>query len=118
DDALLRLRFNHEEIGLVLVRSRGDAAKVLEHDAFLSAHQDDRFLKEVRLKLARVLRRFDLTARSLFAIMDPESCFSGSLLELAPWQTWIFTRPNATGEAGALSLYGRPERPSFDWRRT
>jgi benzoyl-CoA-dihydrodiol lyase len=37
---------------------------------------------------------------------------------LSAWQNWIFTRPNATGERGALSLYGKPERPSFDWRRT
>jgi benzoyl-CoA-dihydrodiol lyase len=37
---------------------------------------------------------------------------------LSAWQNWIFTRPNATGDEGALSLYGRPERPVFDWRRT
>jgi benzoyl-CoA-dihydrodiol lyase len=37
---------------------------------------------------------------------------------LSAWQNWIFTRPNATGERGALSLYGKPERPQFDWRRT
>ncbi len=236
DDALLRLRFNHEDIGLVLVRTRGDAERVLSHDAFLAAHAGaDRFLHEVQLKVARVMRRFDLTAKSFFALMEPESCFSGCLLELAlasdrrymlddakrpvhvragalsggalpmsngvtrlgalgiadeldglrsralgpkeadeaglvtvladdidfddtlrmaieersslspdaltgmeasyrfigaesmetkifgrlsAWQNWIFTRPNATGEAGALSLYGKPERPSFDWRRT
>ncbi|MEO6954866.1 MAG: 2,3-epoxybenzoyl-CoA dihydrolase [Polyangia bacterium] len=235
DDALLRMRFNHEEIGLVLVKTRGDAELVLAHDRFIADHDHDRFVHEVRLKVSRVMRRFDLTARSLFAVMDPESCFSGSLLELAlacdrrymlddaarpvhvqagalsggllpmwskqtrlaslgleeeldgikkkplsaseadeaglvtvladdidfddalrmaieeraslspdaltgmeasfrfvgpetmetkifgrlsAWQNWIFTRPNATGEMGALSLYGRPERPSFDWRRT
>ena len=37
---------------------------------------------------------------------------------LSAWQNWIFIRPNATGEKGALSLYGKPERPAFDWRRT
>jgi benzoyl-CoA-dihydrodiol lyase len=37
---------------------------------------------------------------------------------LSAWQNWIFVRPNATGPQGALSLYGKPERPSFDWRRT
>ncbi len=42
----------------------------------------------------------------------------GDHLGEAAWQNWIFTRPNATGERGALSLYGKPERPSFDWRRT
>jgi benzoyl-CoA-dihydrodiol lyase len=37
---------------------------------------------------------------------------------LSAWQNWIFSRPNATGERGALTLYGKPERPQFDWRRT
>jgi benzoyl-CoA-dihydrodiol lyase len=233
DDALLRLRFNYEDIGLILLRTRGDAEKILATDKQLES--DDWFVREVRLHMSRVLRRLDATARSLFAVLDPESCFSGSLLELAlaadrrymlddpkrpvrvqascvnagmmpagngrsrlgmlgieeelqglmkapldpqqadeaglvtvladeidfddtlrlaieerasispdaltgmeasfrcvgpetmetkifgrlsAWQNWIFTRPNSTGEKGALSLYGKPERPSFDWRRT
>jgi benzoyl-CoA-dihydrodiol lyase len=37
---------------------------------------------------------------------------------LSAWQNWIFQRPNAVGERGALTMYGRPERPEFDWRRT
>ena len=77
DDALLRLRFNHEDIGLVLVRSRGDANKILAHDQFLCENESDRFLHEVQLKVSRVLRRLDITAKSLFAVMDPESAFSG-----------------------------------------
>jgi benzoyl-CoA-dihydrodiol lyase len=235
DDALLRLRFNYEQVGLILLKTRGDAARVLAHDAQLQAHKCHWFVKETLTFMARVLRRLDLTARSLFAILDPGSCFAGSLLEiglaadrrymlddasrpvklqasalndcafpspnglsrlhllglteelprlietaldpvsadkaglvtvladeidfddtlrlaieerislspdaltgmeasfrcvgpetletkiygrLSAWQNWIFTRPNATGERGALSLYGKPERPSFDWRRT
>ena len=238
DDALLRLRFNFEQVGLVLLKTRGEAWRVLAHDVALQTHRDHWFVREVMLHMARVLRRLDNTARSLFAIFDPESCFAGSLLEIAlaadrrymlddaahpvkvqagalsggappalpmtnglsrlamlgldaalprlveealdaqgadeaglvtvladeidfedtlrlaieerlslspdaltgmeasfrcvgpetmatkvfgrlsAWQNWIFTRPNATGERGALSLYGKPERPSFDWRRT
>jgi benzoyl-CoA-dihydrodiol lyase len=235
DDALLRLRFNHEEIGLIVLKTRGDREMLLRCDAELEARREHWFVREVLLNMARVLRRLDLTARSLFAVFDPESCFSGSLLELAlaadrrymlddpkrpvalqasalngsafptsnglsrlamlgieeelggltraplgpteadeaglvtvladdldfddtlrlaieeratispdaltgmeasfrcvgpetmttkifgrlsAWQNWIFTRPNATGDKGALSLYGKPERPSFDWRRT
>ncbi len=235
DDALLRLRFNHEDIGLILLRTRGDAQKVLATDHQLEAFHDQWLVREVKLHMARVLRRLDATARSLFAVLDPESCFAGTLLEIAlaadrryllddarrpiavqassvnggmfltsngrtrlaqlgieeelpglskaplnpqeayeaglvtvladeidfddtlrlaieerasispdaltgmeasfrcigpetletkifgrlsAWQNWIFTRPNATGEKGALSLYGKPERPSFDWRRT
>jgi benzoyl-CoA-dihydrodiol lyase len=235
DDALLRLRFNYEEIGLLLLKTRGDRELALAMDAELDARRDHWFVHETTLHMARVLRRLDMTARSIFAILDPESCFVGSLLELAlaadrrymlddanrpvrvqasklnckllpagngmsrlemlgieeelpglmskaldateadeaglvtvladeidfddtlrlaieeraslspdaltgmeasfrcvgpetleskifgrlsAWQNWIFTRANATGERGALSLYGKPERPSFDWRRT
>jgi benzoyl-CoA-dihydrodiol lyase len=243
DDALLDLRFNYPEIGLVLLRTRGDAKLVRAHDTVLHtlAEGGDWFAREVRLNLARVLKRLDLTARSLFALVDPGSCFAGSLFELclaadrtymldgetdgeaafiglsplnfgpllmsnglsrlqtrflhAPsrvadieglegfldastaleeglvtftpdemdwddevrlaveervslspdaltgmeaslrfpgpetvetkifarlsaWQNWIFQRPNAVGERGALTMYGRPERPEFDWRRT
>jgi benzoyl-CoA-dihydrodiol lyase len=48
----------------------------------------------------------------------PETLETKIFGRLSAWQNWIFTRPNATGEHGALTLYGRPERPVFDWRRT
>jgi benzoyl-CoA-dihydrodiol lyase len=48
----------------------------------------------------------------------PETMETKIFGRLSAWQNWIFTRPNATGERGALTLYGKPERPSFDWRRT
>jgi benzoyl-CoA-dihydrodiol lyase len=48
----------------------------------------------------------------------PENCDSKIFARLTAWQNWIFIRPNATGERGALTLYGQPERPSFDYRRT
>ena len=235
DDALLRLRFHHEDVGLLLIKTRGDRARMLQTDAELDGRRSHWLVQETTLHMARVLRRLDVTARSMFAILDPESCFVGSMLELAlaadrrymlddpkrpvqlqasalngnrlpasnglsrlellgieeelpglskqplgaheadeaglvtvladdldfddtlrlaieeraslspdaltgmeasfrcvgpetmetkifgrlsAWQNWIFTRPNATGERGALSLYGKPERPSFDWRRT
>jgi benzoyl-CoA-dihydrodiol lyase len=234
DDALLRLRFHEEDVGLVLLKTRGDARAVLAVDGELRARRDDWFVREVVNHMKAVLRRLDTTGRSFFAVIDPESCFAGSLLELAlaadrryalddakrpvavqashmnggvlpmwngvtrlaalnieeellglerpldaiaadeaglvtvladdidfddtlrlaveeraslspdaltgmeasfryigpetmetkifgrlsAWQNWIFSRPNAVGEKGALSLYGKPERPSFDWRRT
>jgi benzoyl-CoA-dihydrodiol lyase len=240
DDALLRLRFNHADSGLVLLKTRGEAAHVLAHDAALAAHHaDDWFVSEVLHHAKRVLKRLDLTARTFYALADEESCFAGSLLELAlaadrtymldspddpvalhvgplsagmlpmangisrletrflddservaavlastgpidpptaeelglvtfapddldwddelrlaieervcmspdaltgmeaslrfagpetmetkifgrlsAWQNWIFQRPNAVGDHGALSLYGKPERAQFDWRRT
>ena len=240
DDALCRLRFNHAETGLVLVKTRGDIDKVLELDAQLQRGLDDgdAFVREVVLLMKRTLKRFDLTAKSFFAIIDAESCFAGSMLELAlasdraymldddavkialssmsfgplpmgngltrlqtrllsqpeqidalrekigeplassdaeddglvtfsfdeldwddeirlateerasmspdsltgmeaslrfagpetletkifgrlsAWQNWIFQRPNAVGERGALTLYGEPTSPEFDWNRT
>jgi benzoyl-CoA-dihydrodiol lyase len=243
DDALCRLRFHHPELGLLVLRTAGDPARVLAADQALDQLAATCGLaREVRLLQARVLRRLDLTARSIFAVIDSAgSCFAGCLLELAlaadrvymladeddavavhvsvasagalptssglsrlearflatpghvdavlergkqgpiatseaetlglatiaadeidfedelriaieeraslspdaltgmeaslrfpgpetletkifgrlsAWQNWIFTRPNATGERGALTLYGQPERPSFHWTRT
>src|SRR5262245_5416687 len=82
DDALLRLRVNHLEIGLVLLKTRGDLRRVLAADAALTAAHGDWFADEVAMHMARVLRRLDLTAKSLFALIDEGSCFAGSLLEL------------------------------------
>ena len=239
DDALLQLRFGFDQVGLVVLKTAGDAAKVAAVDAMLDQHAGHWLVKETRLLIGRVLRRLDLTGRSFFALIEPGSCFAGTLLELAlaadrsymlqdparpvhlqltamnggalrmshgltrlecrffgapekakqaaairepidaeqadelglvtfapdeidwddevrvaveeraamspdaltgmeaslrfpgpesmetkifgrlsAWQNWIFTRPNSTGDEGALSLYGRPERPVFDYRRT
>ncbi|MFG0316965.1 MAG: 2,3-epoxybenzoyl-CoA dihydrolase [Planctomycetota bacterium JB042] len=239
DDALLQLRIMNVEIGVVVLQTRGDADAVAAADRLLVDHADDWLVKEVRLHLARVLRRLDNTSKSLFAVLDEGSCFAGSLFEIAiaadrsfmlnepdvpvhlrigplsggalpmshgltrlqcrfladpsmaaralettepidaetadelglvtyapdeidwedevriaieeraslspdaltgmeqnlrfagpetletkvfgrlsAWQNWIFTRPNATGESGALSVYGMPTRASFDWKRT
>jgi benzoyl-CoA-dihydrodiol lyase len=235
DDALLDLRFNRPEIGVVVLQTRGEAERVLAVDAALEAHKDDWFVNEVRQHLKRVLKRLDLTARTFLAVIDEGSCFAGTLFELAlaadrsymlaadpgpkvtlsamnmgplpmsngltrlatrflgggaeelekgrayaadgaleaglvtfapddidwedevrlaleerasispdaltgmeanlrfagpetmetkifgrlsAWQNWIFQRPNAVGEKGALTLYGRPERARFNWART
>jgi benzoyl-CoA-dihydrodiol lyase len=237
DDALLRLRFNHPEIGLVLIRAEGDLERVLELDRRLWERRGDWFVNETILLMKRVLKRLDLTAKSFFAIVEQGSCFGGALFELAlaadrtymkaggaarvaigalnagtlpmsnglsrlqtrfigderraaslatatrqfdadqamdaglvtatpdeldwdeelrlamterlalspdaltgmeanirfagpetmetrifgrlsAWQNWIFQRPNAVGERGALKLYGQPQSPQFDFRRT
>jgi benzoyl-CoA-dihydrodiol lyase len=82
DDALLRLRVNHPEVGLVLLHTRGDAQTVLDNDARLVARQDDWFVREVTLHMKRVLKRLDLTAKTFFSLIDEKSCFVGSLFEL------------------------------------
>jgi benzoyl-CoA-dihydrodiol lyase len=238
DAALLELRFNQPTLGVVTVETQGDPARVLAVDTMLATHQSDGLVREVTLLMKRALKRFDLTAKSFFALVTPGSCFAGSLLELAlasdriymkdsedepvtlvaspmnaglfpmsnglsrlatrflrepervtraleagplsarqaldaglvtftpddidwddeirialeerasmspdamtgmeaslrfagpetmetkifgrlsAWQNWIFQRPNAVGERGALTLYGKPERPEFNWQRT
>jgi benzoyl-CoA-dihydrodiol lyase len=233
------LRFNEPEIGLILLKSEGDLRRVCEIDAALARFSSDWLVNEILLMIKRTLKRLDWTARTIFALIEPGSCFAGSMLELAlaadrsymldsnggdvriavtplnqgcfpmsnglsrlqsrflgepqraaealsrseplsacdaeeaglvtfaideidyeddvrvaieeraslspdaltgmeanlrfagpetmetkifgrlsAWQNWIFTRSNATGKHGALTLYGKPERPAFDWRRT
>jgi len=239
DLALLELRFNFPEVGLLLLTTEGPQEVVLAADRLLFDHQDDWFVGEVRHFTKRVLKRYDLTARSSYAFVEPGSAFAGTLYELAlasdriymlddmdrpnsfslspmnggsypmsnglsrletrflgepfrvqealghsgpfepqeadeyglvtyapddidwedevrlaieervsispdaltgmeanlrfagpetmetkifgrlsAWQNWIFQRPNAVGERGALTAYGMPQRPVFDWRRT
>ena len=239
DDVLLDVRFNRPEVGVVVLRTEGDAERVLAADAALAAAaREGWFASEVLHHMKRVLKRLDLTARSFLAVIDQGSCFAGSLFELAlaadrsymlageeegphialsalnrgplpmsnglsrlqtrflgtpaaaeraqpgkamdaeealaaglvtfapddidwedevrlaieervsispdaltgmemnlrfagpetmetkifgrlsAWQNWIFQRPNAVGEKGALTLYGKPERAKFNWTRT
>jgi benzoyl-CoA-dihydrodiol lyase len=238
DDALLRLRVNYLEVGLVVVRTEGDIDRVLAVDRALEASRDHWLANEIIRFQARVLRRMDLTSKSFFALIDRGTCFAGSLFELAlssdriymladddsevalalgplnawaypmshgatrlaarflrdkervdralavreridasaadelglitiapdeidwdddvriaieervslspdaltgmeaslrfpgaessdakifarlsAWQNWIFQRPNAVGPEGALTKYGQPDRPTFQWTR-
>jgi benzoyl-CoA-dihydrodiol lyase len=83
DDLILDLRTNENEIGTWVLRTRGDAARVLAYDAFLLDHADDWLANEIRLYLKRTLKRLDVTSRSIIALIEPGSAFAGSLLELA-----------------------------------
>jgi benzoyl-CoA-dihydrodiol lyase len=239
DDALLRLRLNEPEIGTILLRTTGDPQAVLAADAALDANRDHWLVREIIGQIRRTLKRLDLTARSMFALIEPGNAFAGTLFELAlaadrsymldhadeentiqlsamnggaypmstglsrlqvrflgepdrtgaalahdgafsaaealdaglvsfapddidwedevrmaieertafspdaltgmeanlrfagpetmetkifgrltAWQNWIFQRPNAVGERGALTVYGKEGRPQFDWKRT
>jgi benzoyl-CoA-dihydrodiol lyase len=82
DDALLHLRVNEPEIGLVCLRTEGSIESVLSVDEVLTANRDHWLVREIILHMARVLRRLDLTAKSFFAIVEPRACFAGDLLEL------------------------------------
>jgi benzoyl-CoA-dihydrodiol lyase len=82
DDAILHLRMNEPEVGLVLLRTEGDPEAVLAVDRALAAHRTHWLVREILLLQGRVLRRIDLTARSFYALVVPGSAFAGSLLEL------------------------------------
>ncbi|MGY1592215.1 2,3-epoxybenzoyl-CoA dihydrolase [Geodermatophilus sp. SYSU D00708] len=83
DDVVLRLRTNEPAIGTWLLRTEGDPAAVADHDAFLLAHRDDWLVNETVAFARRVLKRLDTTSRSLFALVEPGSCFVGVLAEVA-----------------------------------
>lgn len=239
DDALVRLRFEFPRLGLIALRTEGDLEAVRQAERGLLAAQEDWLGREILLFMRRVLKRLENTARSIFSFVEPNSCFSGCLLEaalagdriymlndpeqptalatsplnagpmtgangltrletrflgtpdtvqailghegpidadqaeafglctyapdeidwedevriaieersnfspdamtgmeanlrfagpetmetkifgrLSAWQNWIFQRPNAVGERGALTLYGKQMRPQFDMNRT
>jgi benzoyl-CoA-dihydrodiol lyase len=80
EDAILHLRANEPAIGLVIFRTEGDAQSVLGHDALLG--QGDWLMREVRHYVKRVLKRIDVTSRSFIALIEPGTCFAGTLAEL------------------------------------
>ncbi|CAB3690387.1 2,3-epoxybenzoyl-CoA dihydrolase [Achromobacter aegrifaciens] len=83
DDAILSMRTNELDIGTWIIKTEGDAALVLAADAALQQHADHWFVRETAGMLRRTLARLDVTSRSLFALIEPGSCFAGTLLELA-----------------------------------
>ena len=105
DDAILMLRTNELQIGTWILQTRGDAAAVLECDQTLHAHRDDWLVRETLGMLRRTLARLDVTSRSLFAIVDTQSCFVGTLFELvlAADRSYMLETDHADGPRVALS---------------
>ncbi|HJR51958.1 MAG TPA: hypothetical protein VJ794_12675, partial [Gemmatimonadales bacterium] len=83
DDLILHLRTNEDEIGLWVVRTTGSADLAQAHDRALEDHAGDWLVREIRLYLRRTLKRLDVSSRSIYALIEPGSCFAGTLLELA-----------------------------------
>ena len=83
DDAILLLRTNELDVGTWILKTTGDAAHVLAADATLLRHESHWFVRETIGMLRRTLARLDVTSRTLFALIEPGSCFAGTLLELA-----------------------------------
>jgi benzoyl-CoA-dihydrodiol lyase len=82
DDAMMHLRLNETEIGTWVLHSQGDAALVEAYDALLERHAGDWLVHEIVLYWKRTLKRLDVSSRSLIALIEPGSCFTGTLLEL------------------------------------
>lgn len=82
DDAILHIRLNELELGVLVFRSQGDPEKVAAHEAFLFENRSDWLANEILLYWKRILKRVDMTSRSLVALVEPGSCFTGVLAEL------------------------------------
>ena len=101
DDAILSLRTNELELGLWLIKTAGNPDAVLAMDAFILSHQKNWFVGEVLGMMRRTFARLEVTSRSIYAIVEPGSCFAGTLLELALAADRIYMRDTADGEAAA-----------------
>jgi len=82
DDAILNIRLNELEVAAIVFKSSGDPAQVLAYDKFLDAQKDHWLARQIRNLWKRVLKRVDLTSRSLVTLIEPGSCFAGTLAEL------------------------------------
>ena len=111
DDLILHLRANEEAVGVWVFRTTGSAELVTAYDRILADHQADWLAREIRLFWKRVLKRLDVSSRSIFALVEPGSCFAGSLLELllAADRSYMLegTREGDTGRAATIRL-GEP----------
>jgi benzoyl-CoA-dihydrodiol lyase len=82
DDAILHLRMNELETAMLVFKSHGERASVLSYDAFLEANKAHWLVNEIRQYWKRVLKRIDVTSRTLVTLVEPGSCFAGTLAEL------------------------------------
>ena len=82
DDAILHMRLNEAEVGVWIFKTQGEAAQVLAYDKFLEANKDNWLAREILHFWKRTLKRIDVTSRSLVALVEPGSCFAGTLAEI------------------------------------
>jgi benzoyl-CoA-dihydrodiol lyase len=107
DDAILSLRTNELDLGLWLIKTSGNPEAVLAFDDFLLAHQEDWFLREVLGMMRRTFARIDVASRSIFAVLEPRSCFAGTLLELALAADRAYMRDTQESESIAAVTLSR-----------
>jgi benzoyl-CoA-dihydrodiol lyase len=103
DDAMLHLRLNERDMAVLVFKTHGDPLRVVAFDEFLSTHAHHWFVREVRLLWKRVLKRIDLTARTLVALIEPGSAFAGTLAEIA------FAADRSYMAEGRFDADNRPE---------
>ena len=106
DDAILHMRTNELDIGTWLLKTQGDAAAVLAADAAVLNNQDHWFARETLGMMRRTFARLDVSSRSLFALIEPGSCFAGSLAELAfcADRAYMLVLPDEPAKQPALTL--------------
>ena len=106
DDAILNMRTNELDIGAWVLKTEGDAAAVLANDALMLANQNHWFVRETLGMLRRTLARLDVSSRSLFALIEPGSCFAGTLAELAfcADRAYMLILPDDEAKAPTLQL--------------
>ena len=83
DDAILHLRLNEPEVGVLIFKTQGEPTRVLAYDQFFDANKGHWLAREILHFWKRTLKRVDMTSRSLVALIEPGSCFAGTLAELA-----------------------------------
>jgi benzoyl-CoA-dihydrodiol lyase len=106
DDAILMLRANEPELGLLLLKTAGEISAVLEMDSVLLKFREDWLVRETIGLLRRTLARLDVSSRSLFAIIESGSCFAGTLLELAlaADRSYMLALPDAETDVPKIAL--------------
>jgi len=101
DDAILTLRTSELDLGLWIIKTAGNPEAVLASDEFILSHQENWFVREVLGMMRRTFARIDVTSRSIYAVVEPGSCFAGTLLELALAADRVYMRDTQEGESAA-----------------
>ncbi|HIN48766.1 MAG TPA: benzoyl-CoA-dihydrodiol lyase, partial [Deltaproteobacteria bacterium] len=113
DDAIMHLSFNELELGTWVIRTQGNMDLVLAVDQTLIRHQEHWLVREIMLNLKRVFKRLDLVARSLVALIEPGSCFTGTLLELVFAADRSYMLDGTFEEGGEAPAMLRPTEMNF-----
>jgi benzoyl-CoA-dihydrodiol lyase len=106
DDAILTLRTNELDLGVWLMKTEGDLAAVQQADAILQQHRDHWFVRETIGMLRRTLARLDVSARTMYALIEPGSCFAGTLAEIAfaADRSYMLSLPDEPARAPRMAL--------------